>query len=95
MKKNIPSNNDPIGLHLDPSLKRWIVGPLLGSGACGTVHSVQLSSSSSSSKNQPVFEDDRYAVKIAPLSNSSLTANTKRKKKKTDMERNADLLHHE
>ncbi len=73
----------PEGLFLDPTTQKWQISKKLGTGACGTVHSLlKVSGKASSTK---------YAVKLAVLPPPS----TNKKKKKTAIEKNADLLNHE
>jgi hypothetical protein len=69
----------------------WMIGKQLGSGACGSVHELvappdRAKSSSSSSSSSA------WAIKVAPLPQSKATG---KKRKKTQEERNADLILHE
>ena len=81
---------NPQGQLIGKATKRWQVGRLLGSGACGSVHELIPPTGSSSSKNS--YPD--YAIKIAPLP-KSLANKSGKKRKKTDAERNADLILYE
>ena len=74
----------PQGLLIGPTSKPWAIGPLLGSGACGSVHSLLPPSNSSTSSQS-------YAIKLATLPKTKATG----KRKKTAEERNADLILHE
>ena len=80
----MPPKSAPEGMHLDAKTsKKWQISNKLGSGACGTVHSLLKTSGKA-----PVIQ---YCVKIAILPPPS----TNKKKKKSDVEKNADLLNHE
>jgi hypothetical protein len=72
----------------------WKIGKQLGSGACGSVHELVSTSSTSIKSSSTTVA---WAIKIAPLplppSKSSTTSKSKRKK--TACERNADLILHE
>ncbi|KAL9189101.1 hypothetical protein ACHAXT_011591 [Thalassiosira profunda] len=78
----------PEGLQIGKPSKPWTIGPLLGSGACGSVHALLAPSGSQSSNSA-------YAVKIVPLPKSMANKTAGKKRKKTAEERNADLLLHE
>ncbi len=65
----------------------WKIGKMLGSGACGSVH--ELTAPQGAKLNSPA-----WAVKVAPLPKSASSSKGK-KRKKTPLERNADLIHHE
>ena len=84
---NSVNNDSAEGLYLDPPTNKWRIGKRLGSGACGSVHILEKCNASTSSGIA------KYAVKLAPLPPS--TRPTKSKKKKTAVERNADILYHE
>ena len=70
----------------------WKIGKQLGSGACGSVH--ELVSTSMTSSNKSSSSKMAWAIKIAPLPPPSKSS-TKSKRKKTPVERNADLILHE
>lgn len=79
----------PEGLLIGKATKPWQIGRLLGSGACGSVHELVAPAGSKSTTIS-------YAVKIVPLPKSMATANKAgKKRKKTEEERNADLILHE
>jgi hypothetical protein len=73
------------GRTIGKATRPWTIGRLLGSGACGSVHELDPPPSSSKSSMQ-------YAVKLVHLPPS---LSTNKKRKKTAVERNADLLLHE
>ena len=73
------------GRYLD-SKQKWLVAEQLGEGACGTVHALHYQSKSASSNN-----NTQFAVKLAIEPPPS----TNKKRKKTLVEKNADLLNHE
>jgi len=83
-------SNNPEGLYLNAG-KTMKVGPRLGSGTCGVVHDVLTNSNHarSSIKDEPIH----LAVKLVPFVEVATQSN--KKKKKTEMQRNADLLYHE
>lgn len=87
--------SNPEGMFLDPPTNFRRIGTHLGSGACGVVHEV-VDMRKKSANNPGKFNDEpiRCAVKLTPFTASS-TALTPKKKKKTQAERNADLLYHE
>lgn len=72
------------GLQIGRASRPYTVGPLLGRGACGSVHALLPPRSD---------EDGRWAVKLASLPRSR--PGGKKKRKKTEAERNADLIMHE
>lgn len=73
------------GRYLD-SKQKWLVAEQLGEGACGTVHALHYQSKSASSST-----NTQFAVKLAIEPPPS----TNKKRKKTLVEKNADLLNHE
>jgi serine/threonine protein kinase len=89
---NSNDSNDPTGLYIDSN---WRIGSCLGRGACGSVHSLEKASrkksATSSSSTKTSFATCNYVIKIAPFKKSKGS----RKKKKNDMEKNADLLYFE
>ena len=76
------------GQQIGRASRPYTVGPLLGRGACGSVHALLPPRSSSSG------EDGRWAVKLATLPRSR-PGKSGKKRKKTEAERNADLIMHE
>lgn len=84
----------PEGILIGPASRQWRVGKMLGSGACGSVHditaAIEAGDSGRSSKSRL-----EYVVKIAPIPADGSSASRRKKKKKTPLERNADLLHYE
>jgi len=71
----------------------WKIGKQLGSGACGSVHELVSTSSTSNKSSSTTMA---WAIKIAPLQPPSKSSTTsKSKRKKTASERNADLILHE
>lgn len=90
-KSNAVANSPPEGMYLDPPRNKWKIGAQIGSGACGSVHQLMRCSSSDNSGSSSC-----WAVKIAVLPPVSASATlTKRKKKKSAVEINADLLNYE
>ncbi|KAL7491762.1 hypothetical protein ACHAWT_001062 [Skeletonema menzelii] len=81
-------SSSPQGQTIGKASKPWTIGRLLGSGACGSVHELLDPPNSKSSSMQ-------YAIKCVNLPPSSAKASTNKKRKKTAVERNADLLLHE
>jgi len=90
-------------------IKNWILGEKLGSGACSDVYvgkeivcvyGVYLVDSSLTvfsvvyPANTTGSADESYAMKISPLSSGN-AASSKKKRKKTPAERNADALYAE
>lgn len=75
----------PTGLLLgrNPRKPTHRVGKLLGEGACSSVYELKSIDDSS---------EEEWAVKIAPLSQKTPS---KKKRKPTPLERNANLLNHE
>mmetsp|Transcript_27555 Transcript_27555/g.55276 ORF Transcript_27555/g.55276 Transcript_27555/m.55276 type:complete len:622 (-) Transcript_27555:127-1992(-) len=80
--------SSPQGQTIGKASKPWTIGRLLGSGACGSVHELLDPPNSKTSSMQ-------YAIKCVNLPPSSAKASTNKKRKKTAVERNADLLLHE
>lgn len=82
--------SSPQGQTIGKANKPWTIGRLLGSGACGSVHELVAPPNTKSSTMQ-------YAIKVValPPTKSSSTTATNKKRKKTAVERNADLLLHE
>lgn len=68
----------------------WTIGKQLGSGACGSVHELVSTSSTSNKSSSTTMA---WAIKIAHLPPPSKSSKSKRKK--TPCERNADLILHE
>lgn len=85
-KTNKATETPPTGLFIDEPSNKWKIGPCLGSGACGSVHSLQKVNTK---HNTTVTTN--FVVKVAPLPIKSKN----KKKKKSDIEKNADLLYHE
>ena len=77
---------NPQGQLIGRASKPWQIGRLLGSGACGSVHELNPPAGGGSKKSSP-----EYAIKIVPLPASRQN----KKRKKTQEERNADLILHE
>ncbi len=75
----------PEGILIGPSNRQWRVGKRLGSGACGYVHELVKAHGGSTGS------DLDYVVKLAPLPPPSKS----KKRKKSAIERNADLLFYE
>eukprot|EP00586_Coscinodiscus_wailesii_P016483 CAMPEP_0172496560 /NCGR_PEP_ID=MMETSP1066-20121228/89304_1 /TAXON_ID=671091 /ORGANISM="Coscinodiscus wailesii, Strain CCMP2513" /LENGTH=549 /DNA_ID=CAMNT_0013268911 /DNA_START=37 /DNA_END=1687 /DNA_ORIENTATION=+ len=73
------------GALLGSTSKPWRIGSELGSGACGSVHSLEKENGKVTS---------RYVVKVAPYDERPGAAKGK-KRKKTAAELNADLLNYE
>ncbi len=80
--------SSPQGQTIGKASKPWTIGRLLGSGACGSVHELLDPPNSKTGSMQ-------YAIKCVNLPPSSGKASTNKKRKKTAVERNADLLLHE
>jgi len=78
------------GRFIDPPTNKWIIGKELGKGSCGSVH--QLSKQPQNATTSRKKEKD-WVVKLAKLSKTN--ARRSKNRKKTLMERNADLLNHE
>ena len=76
---------NPEGILIGPSNRQWRVGKRLGSGACGYVHELVKA------HRGKTDSDLEYVVKLAPLPPPSKS----KKRKKTAVERNADLLFYE
>ncbi|KAL7504372.1 hypothetical protein ACHAXN_004097 [Cyclotella atomus] len=74
----------PTGLTIGSTTKPYTIGRILGSGACGSVHELIAPAGS---------KHTDYAIKLAPLPKSK-PANGK-KRKKTEEEKNADLISYE
>ena len=79
--------SSPVGTTIGKPTKPWTIGRLLGSGACGSVHELTPPQNSSSSGME-------YAIKLVHLPPTT-SKSTNKKRKKTAVERNADLLLHE
>lgn len=90
---SIQSNkmSSPQGQTIGKASKPWTIGRLLGSGACGSVHELLDPPNSKSTNNSRM----QYAIKCVNLPPSTGKASTNKKRKKTAVERNADLLLHE
>jgi len=89
------STANPEGQLIGSSSKPWRIGKMLGKGACGSVHEiarVPSSTSQATTKKVSTATSD-FVIKIAPYIKPAGTKGKKRKK--TAMERNADLLLHE
>lgn len=69
---------------------KYRVGKVIGEGACGSVHALEVLTAKGSSQ---YTEDPAYVVKLASLPANANGA--KKKRKKTVQERNADTLFHE
>lgn len=78
------------GQFLDPITQKWLISKKIGTGACGSVYNLirNRTSSKTSSSSSSATE---FAVKVAKLPPPS----TNMKRKKTLLEKNADLLNHE
>ena len=83
--------SNPEGLYLDSPKNLLRIGSRLGSGACGVVYDVVISASRSA---PPKDEPSRLAVKMVPYV-ATTAALSNKKKKKTEAQRNSDLLYHE
>lgn len=79
------NRDDPRGLFIDTSQK-YQISTVLGHGACGSVHALVKRKKDASTISVP------YVVKVAPMPK---TSNSNKKRKKTLVEKNADLLNHE
>ena len=81
--------SSPQGQVIGKANKPWTIGRLLGSGACGSVHELVAPPNNNSKSSM------QYAVKVVTLPSSSGKTTANKKRKKTAVERNADLLLHE
>ena len=81
--------SSPVGTTIGKPTKPWTIGRLLGSGACGSVHELTPPPQNSSSPSGM-----EYAIKLVHLPPTT-SKSTNKKRKKTAVERNADLLLHE
>jgi len=83
--KKSSSSPLPAGLEIGNIKYPWKVGKVIGSGACGAVHELQLVNAKPSSTRS-------YVIKVAPMPPPPTSG---KKRKKSAMERNADLIYHE
>ena len=82
------------GLKIGRPSRPYTVGPLLGRGACGSVHALLPPPPPASASASG--EGGRWAVKLAPLPPSLRPGGgAGKKRRKTEAERNADLIMHE
>ena len=86
-RTSMPKVSAPEGELIGSSSKPWRIGKMIGEGACGSVHHISRASDSTNNTSD-------FVIKVAPYVKPALTKGKKRKKK-TPMERNADLLLHE
>mmetsp|Transcript_22375 Transcript_22375/g.27420 ORF Transcript_22375/g.27420 Transcript_22375/m.27420 type:complete len:716 (+) Transcript_22375:46-2193(+) len=88
MPKSSQNNNDddPTGLYIDAPTNKWLISKRVGNGACGYVHLLEKV------KRDTSVVPTNFVIKLAPL---PLASSSNKKKKKSDLEKNADLLYHE
>lgn len=87
------SGSSPSGLFIDSPSNKWMIGSCLGNGACGAVYSLDKVLKV---RGVPVpavgnHSPSNFVIKVTPLPKTS----TNKKKKKSDLEKNADLLYFE
>ncbi len=89
------ASSSPSGLFIDSPSNKWMIGECLGQGACGAVYSLdKVRVVKGNIKNAPSINcpnPSNFVIKVTPLPKTS----TNKKKKKSDLEKNADLLYFE